>query len=393
MTIQMQEQTGAKDPIDTATDTAMSQTVSKAAVAADSARVAALVRKVGKGRTLLKSMDREEATDAFKLLLGGAFAESQAGAFLQALRIKELSPDELDGLMDALSARQPAQVPKLPAGGFVLNLASDTPRKGGYASLLAASKLAHEGVPIGVVRSEPLLSLNRAAWDGTWNLVTGASGHTDHDHDCEDGCVDLSPPAALCVVDANDLVPTLRNLRKIRAELGFRSCLHTAEKLLNPWADKPLVLGISHRHYAERMVDHFARRGMTAKILLGNHGTPDLVLHKETEVWEVLSDGSTRTVFFHPDQLGLKPDPALYTLGAFAQWPEEWLKPGHGLLGPLVEYHTAFLRYVCGVADLDENKPRLVPRLETLPTAENGTLSHQSESVAHNVPVETGGHV
>jgi anthranilate phosphoribosyltransferase len=336
-------------------------------------RVGNFVRKVGKGRTLLKSLARDEAADAFQLLLAGDYTDAQAGAFLQALRIKELSPDELDGMMDSLRACQPGFVPALPPGGFVLNLASDTPRKGGYASLLAAAALAREGMPVGVVRSEPVLSLNRASWDGTWDLLAGVTGAVAghgaaHGPDCgheggghDDSCAAPHPPASLCVVEGNDLVPPLRGLRKIRAELGFRSCLHTAEKLLNPWTDKTLVLGISHRHYADRMCDHFARRGMTAKILLGNHGTTDLVLHKETEVWEVLPGGAIRTVFFHPDDLGLKPDASLYTLGAFGRWAVEWAQPGHGALGPVLDYHLAFLRYVAGGA------PAASPRLEAPP--------------------------
>ena len=89
---------------------------------------------------------------------------------------------------------------------------------------------------------------------------------------------------------------------------------------------------------------------MAAKIVLGNHGTPDLVLHKETEVHEVLPDGTIRTVFFHPEMLGLKPDAAVYSLGGLAQWAGELAKPGFGALGPVLEYHLAFLRYVTGAS-------------------------------------------
>jgi hypothetical protein len=188
-------------------------------------------------------------------------------------------------------------------------------------------------MPVGVVRSEPVLTGNRASWEDTWRLAQG-----------------LSNGGMTAVVSTDDLAPRLRILARIRSELGFRSCLHTAEKLLNPWADKPLVLGISHRHYAERMSDHFARRGMQAKIVLGNHGTPDLVLHKETEVWEVLPGGATRTLTFNPGELGLEPDASLYSLGSFAQWETELPKPGHGALGPIIEYHKAFLRYAAGLS-------------------------------------------
>jgi anthranilate phosphoribosyltransferase len=304
---------------------------------------AAFVRKVGKGKTLSKSLGRAEAREAFALLLEGGFTDAQAGAFLQALRINELSQDELDGLMDCLLEEQPRALPVLPAGGFTLNLASDTPRKGGYVSLLAAALLAGEGVSVGVVRSEPLLSGNRESWDATWALAGSACGL--HDAGC---CDSPHAPALLFPVEAHDLAPRLRNLRKIRRELGFRSCLHTAEKLLNPWTDKPVVLGISHKNYAARMADHFARRGMAAKIVLGNHGTPDLVLHKETEVCEVLSGGEIRTVFFHPEALGLKPEATAYSQAFFPRWAEELAKPGFGILGPVLEYQIAFFRYVLG---------------------------------------------
>ena len=307
----------------------------------ETTNAAAFVRKVGKGKTLSKSLDRLEAREAFASLLNGGFTDSQAGAFLQALRINELSQGELDGLMDCLLAERPAALPSLPAGGYTLNLASDTPRKGGYASLLASAVLAAEGAPVGVVRSEPLLSGNRESWDATWSLLGSAAGLH------EAGCCDTPhPPALLFPVQAEDLAPSLRNLRRIRQELGFRSCLHTAEKLLNPWTDKPLVLGISHKHYAARMADHFARRGMAAKIVLGNHGTPDLVLHKETEVCEVLPGGETRTVFFHPDQFGLKPESSVYSQAFLPRWADEIAQPGHGALGPVLDYHLAFFRYV-----------------------------------------------
>ena len=53
--------------------------------------------------------------------------------------------------------------------------------------------------------------------------------------------------------DCAGLIRGLAALDDLRGHLGFRSCLHTAEKLVNPWPDSPLILGISHKHYALRM--------------------------------------------------------------------------------------------------------------------------------------------
>ena len=304
------------------------------------------IRKVGRGKTLSRDLGTAEACDVFSQLLAGKFTPAQTGAFLQALRIKELSQEELDGLMEALN-HQTATLPPLPANGFVLNLASDTSRKGGYASLLAANLLAAKGMAIGVVHSDPMLSGNDESWDGTWGLVRATHA---------------SPVPNPITTGIYEFIPALKNLRQIRAELGFRSCLHTAEKLLNPWQNKPLVLGISHRHYAERLAENLRRREMTGKIVLGNHGTPDLVLHKETEIWEVLPGGEIRMIHIHPEDLGLHPDSGVYSLGFFPNWKDELTQEGFGVLGPVLSYHMAFLRYAAGeVASL---RAGLVPLSE-----------------------------
>ena len=63
------------------------------------------VKKVGKGRTLSADLTAAEARIAFAQLLEGAFHPVQAGAFLQALRIKELTQDELNALADVFRSR------------------------------------------------------------------------------------------------------------------------------------------------------------------------------------------------------------------------------------------------------------------------------------------------
>ena len=311
------------------------------------------IRKVGRGKTLAKDLTGPEAVDAFAQLLKGHFTPAQAGAFLQALRIKELSAEELDGLMLVFSGGK--SLSASPAG-LALNLASDTPRKGGYASLLAAAGLAHNGLSVGVIRSEPMLSRNSESWESTWRMFGAAF------------------PANLEIVHVYNLLPELQKLEPMRNELGFRSCLHTAEKLVNPWSNRPVVLGISHRHYAERMAENLRKRKLRGKIVLGNHGTPDLVLHKETEILEVLADGSLRTLHIRPADFGLAPDPGVYAVGFLPEWPKEWAKPGRGAFGPVLRYHLAFLRYAA------ETVPDLASGMEGLDEMLDGHLHSKSES-------------
>lgn len=307
------------------------------AKAQEASRPVDFVKKVGRGKTLSQDLSASEARAAFAALLDGAFAPVQLGAFLQALRIKELTREELDALAAAFRDRGDRGVSLPPLAGphtLVLNLASDTARKGGMASLLAAARLRRHGVSVGIVRSAPVLSGNVSSFDGTWALVRALDpGH------------DLLPPVAAC----DDRVPGLSALAGLRGQLGFRSCLHTAEKLVNPWPASPLVLGISHKHYALRMAGALQSLGLRGRILLGNHGTPDLVLHKETVMVAAGPEG-IREETVSPADLGLALSSDVYSLARFKEW-EAWLKDPKDAgraLEDVVRYHEAVLLWAAG---------------------------------------------
>ena len=333
----------------------------------EASRPVDFVKQVGRGKTLSQDLDSEAGLKAFSLLLDGAFAPAQFGAFLQALRIKELTQEELDALASVFRARMPALAPLRGARTLVLNLASDTGRKGGLASLLAAARLRRFGVGVGMVRSAPVLSGNAASFDRTLELArrsapgfgvpvppvlpapagtadtAGAAG--------ANGAAGATVPDSL-VADCAGLVRGLGAMAGLRGELGFRSCLHTAEKLVNPWPASPMLLGISHKHYALRMASTMASLGLEGRILLGNHGTVDLVLHKETEMVAVRG-GDIREESVSPAVLGLALSPDVYSLGKFGEW-DGWLadpeSPGGAALEQAILYHLAVFLWASGAA-------------------------------------------
>lgn len=160
------------------------------------------------------------------------------------------------------------------------------------------------------------------------------------------GCEPTSIP--LLIASTSDLLPGLKELNALRGQLGFRSCLHTAEKLLNPWPQAPLVLGISHKHYALRMARALAALGLRGVIVLGNHGTADLVLHKETELVTVRG-GDIREETVAPEALGLRPTADVYALGKFPLW-REWLDRREPGLMQALQYHLGFLLWAAEAA-------------------------------------------
>jgi anthranilate phosphoribosyltransferase len=312
------------------------------------------VKKVGKGKTLSADLTAAEAREAFGLLLAGGFAPSQSGAFLQALRIKELSQDELDALAETFRKRMPLLPPLAGARTLVLNLASDTQRKGGLASLLAAHLLPSFGVGVGIVRSEPVLQGNRASFETSLELAR-ALAETMAAFPVP--VAPIAPAPAPALAACGDLIPGLSALDGLRGELGFRSCLHTAEKLVNPWPASPMILGISHKHYALRLAAALARQGLAGRILLGNHGTVDLVLHKETELVSVDASGAILEESVSPAALGLEIPSDVYALGKFPAWAD-WVSGMGGAeagsrdngLRRAVQYHLGFLLWAAGAA-------------------------------------------
>jgi hypothetical protein len=363
------------------------------------------VKKVGKGKTLSADLTAVEARMAFTQLLDGAFHPVQAGAFLQALRIKELTQEELDALAAVFRSRTASLGPLTGSGSaatvggtakgktLVLNLASDTQRKGGLASLLAAHLLRRFGIAVGIVRSAPVLQKNAASFEETWEMAklldpagplfppaAGSSAADSLPAVTAAGPLAMAPAPVL--TDCAALIPGLAALDDLRSLLGFRSCLHTAEKLVNPWPASPMLLGISHKHYALRMAGTMAAQGLRGKILLGNHGTVDLVLHKETEMVSVgRADSPGPSAAFikgealiteeavSPASLGLEIPSDIYSLGKFPQW-REWLmamgpgpqgagagaagSPGEGRdngLRRAVQYHLAVQLWAAGAAD------------------------------------------
>lgn len=303
------------------------------------------VKKVGKGKTLSADLTSEEARGAFNLLLDGAFHPAQAGAFLQALRIKELTQEELDSLASVFRARMTSLPPLAGASALVLNMASDTQRKGGLASLLAAHLLPRFGVGVGIVRSEPVLQKNQASFDTSLELGRSLASSFP--------ATGAATAPAPVIADCSGLIRGLAALDDLRGHLGFRSCLHTAEKLVNPWPASPIILGISHKHYALRMAATLAAQGQRGRILLGNHGTVDLVLHKETET--VAVDADIREEAIGPAALGLEIPSDLYSLGKFPQW-REWVdaiaspESRDNGLRRAVQFHLGALLWMAGTA-------------------------------------------
>ena len=199
------------------------------------------IRILGKGKTGTRSLDQEEARAAFGMILRREAEPLQLGAFLMLLRVKEESPAELAGFVQA--CREAIEPPPR-------TLTADLDW-----SSYAGKKHQHPWYIL------VLLLLSGA---GYRVFVHGSRGHTPGRLYTEDALRQLRLPLAsdwadvgrqlddhhLSYLPLERLCPVLQDLMLLRTLLGLRSPVNTLARMLNPLGAKASIQSIFHPAYA-----------------------------------------------------------------------------------------------------------------------------------------------
>lgn len=198
------------------------------------------VRILGKGKTGSRSLDREEAADAFGMILRNEVEPLQLGAFLMLLRVKEETGEELAGFVDACRAEMMA-----PPGTLQAQL---------DWSSYAGKKHQHPWY---------LLSMLLLAGAGYRVFVHGGDGHTTGRLYTEQAMLDLDLPVAanwdsvarqldeqnLSYLPLRTFCPRLHDIMQLRPLLGLRSPVNTLVRMLNPLRAPASIQSVFHPAY------------------------------------------------------------------------------------------------------------------------------------------------
>lgn len=199
------------------------------------------VRILGKGKLGSRSLTREEAFDAFTMIVKGEVEYVQLGAFLMLLRVKEETAEELAGFVEACRGEMLDPPPGLRADLDWSTYAGKRHQHPWY--ILAMLLLAEAGYRV---------------------LVHGAAGHTPGRLYTETAFKKLGLPIArdwsnvqaqldkarLSYLPLEYLSPTLNILIQLRPLLGLRSPVNTLTRMLNPLDAPASVQSIFHPAYA-----------------------------------------------------------------------------------------------------------------------------------------------
>lgn len=265
-----------------------------------------LLKEVARGKRGARDLNYGESLEAAEAILGGRSTPAQTGAFLIAERLKLESAEELEAFV-SVCRRQAYRECRKPGIDFAGPY--DGRQKTFWASLPTAFAIAAAGVPVtlhgcaplppkyGVVLHDILraadidpLALSRAA------AIEAADASAQAGTDGQGGVL---------FADSAKWCPPLGKLHGIREELGMRTLLNTAEKLIDYSCSPYLVLSVFHNTVIDRLARLVARLGYRKTLIVqGTEGSEDVFIHRPTRIHTV-EDGRCELDLLDPEMYGL----------------------------------------------------------------------------------------
>ncbi|NIK71153.1 MULTISPECIES: anthranilate phosphoribosyltransferase [unclassified Paenibacillus] len=257
-----------------------------------------LLKEVGRGKRGARDLTYEEALEAADWIMNRKASPAQMGAFFIAERIKMESVEELEAFVHVCrdnAYRAPIQEGLDCAGPY------DGRVKTFFASFATAFVLASAGLPVTLHGAKSL----PPKWGVTLpdmlaELGIGKAQLT------RDRVVQAAKATGVLFVDTEEWCPPLGELRSIREELGMRTVLNTAEKLIDFSHSPYLVFGVFHNTVFDRMskllTDLKYRRAL---IVQGTEGSEDLYIERPTRTY-IVENGEARLHVIDPEQFGME---------------------------------------------------------------------------------------
>ncbi len=245
------------------------------------------IKIIGKGQKGGRSLTREEAYCAMKMVLANQVTGDQRGAFLMLLRTREETPEEVIGFVDACRELIETEVKTLTPTLDIGCYAGKRRQLPWY--LLAVAILAQNGCSV---------MLHGAHEPGSGRLYASKALPVlglDEAHSIAQAKQQLEQKR-VTYLDLSYLLPALDDIIKLREVFGLRSCANTLARLLNPTAAKFCVQGVYHMHLDHkhcRVNEHYPT--IDSLCFRGDGGDPEVNGERETELF-ITRDGLTEDI-------------------------------------------------------------------------------------------------
>ena len=200
------------------------------------------VRILGRGKKGARPLTQDEAYEAMSMVLGGQVEDTQLGAFLMLLRIKEETAEELAGF--AAAAQDSVA---LPAGNAAITL--DWPTYAGKRRqlpwfILAALLLSRNGIPVLMHGTRGTKTDRVYSIDALQALGIDASASLN-------SAVKAIADSNFAYVDLETVSPKLKQILDLRRQFGLRSPINTLLRILNPGRAPYVLQSTFHPGYRQ----------------------------------------------------------------------------------------------------------------------------------------------
>ncbi len=251
-----------------------------------------LLGKVANG----ESLTRDEARDAFDILMSGKATPSQIGGFLMALRVRGETVDEIAGAVATMRAKMlPVVAP--PDAVDIVGTGGDG--TGTYnISTLASLIVAGCGVPVAKHGNRALSSKSGAA-----DALSALGVDLEINADLIGRCI---AEAGIGFMFASMHHSAMRHVGPSRVELGTRTIFNILGPLSNPAGARRQLLGVFSPRWLMPIAEVLRDLGSQHVWVVYGDGMDEITTTGTTNV-VALEDGNIRSFELTPADFGVQP--------------------------------------------------------------------------------------
>lgn len=251
-----------------------------------------LIGKIADGR----SLSREEAREAFDIMMSGEATPSQIGGFLMALRVRGETVDEITGAVDSMRSK----MLKVDAPADAIDIVGTGGDGSGSYNISTAAALVAAGAGLKVAKHG-----NRAlsSKSGAADTLAALGVKLDMGPDVISRCV---REAGVGFMFAPNHHSAMKHVGPSRVELGTRTIFNLLGPLSNPAGVKRQVVGVFSKAWLEPLAQVLNKLGSERVWITHGEGNLD-EMSPSGKTWVAeLRNGKVMTFELTPVDAGLK---------------------------------------------------------------------------------------
>ncbi len=242
-----------------------------------------------------QALTRQEASDAFEILMSGEASMAQVGGFLMGLRVRGETVDEIAGAVSIM--RQKMVVVDAPDDAIDIVGTGGDGTNTYNISTLAAIIVAGAGVPVAKHGNRALSSKS-----GTADALSQLGVKLDIDPDTISRCI---REAGIGFMFAQIHHPAMRHVGSARVELGARTIFNIVGPLSSPARVKKQLFGVYSPEWLVPGAEALRDLGLTSAWVVHGSGLDEITTTGPSLV-AALKDGEITTFELTPADFGVE---------------------------------------------------------------------------------------